>query len=164
MQKKNFYFIAGAILVIVAMGGVYFMLNVKKPSTTSQILVTQKIPSSKDTIKLVTNKSLYIFTDEKGMTLYHDIQDWPKSSKPPYNPYTKCTGECNATWLPFYTDSVKISPPLKAEDFTIFTRQDGKKQVAYRGWPLYYYVGDSKPGDVNGQNIGNVWYAGISPD
>ena len=95
------------------------------------------------------------------MTLYHDIQDWPKQTQAPYSPYSKCTGECSVTWPPFYADSIKISSPLKTEDFTVFTRTDGKKQLAYRGWPLYYYSGDIKAGDVNGQNIGNIWYAGI---
>ena len=39
-----------------------------------------------------------------------------------------------------------------------FTRQDGSTQVAYNGWPLYYFAQDSRPGDANGQNVDNTWF------
>ena len=42
------------------------------------------------------------------------------------------------------------------------TRKDGTTQVTYNGWPLYYYVKDQKPGDVTGQDVGDVWYV-LSP-
>ena len=35
---------------------------------------------------------------------------------------------------------------------------EGGTQVTYGGWPLYYFSGDSAPGDVNGQGQGDVWY------
>ncbi|MGA2417649.1 MAG: hypothetical protein ABSF55_00155 [Candidatus Staskawiczbacteria bacterium] len=166
MQKKNIYLIVIVILFVIFLSGVYAILHIIKPNTTTNNSsgTARQTVSSQDTIRLITYKSLDVFTDAKGMTLYHDIQDWPRNAKPPYNPYTKCTGACSVTWPPFYTDSIKVSPPLKASDFMVFTRPDGKKQVAYRGWPLYYYTGDNKPGDANGQNIGNIWYVGVSPD
>jgi predicted lipoprotein with Yx(FWY)xxD motif len=39
-------------------------------------------------------------------------------------------------------------------------RSDGGKQVTYEGHPLYTYVGDSGPGQANGNNInlnGGLW-------
>ena len=30
-------------------------------------------------------------------------------------------------------------------------------------WPLYTFAGDAAPGDVNGQGVGEVWYA-VAPD
>jgi len=158
MQKKNIYFIVIIILVVIVLGGVYVILHVTKPNTAANNY------SGADTILLTTHGGLYILTDDKGVTLYHDIQDWPTSTKAPYKPYTKCTGACSDTWPAFYAENIKVSPPLKAGDFMMFTRPDGKKQIAYRGWPLYYYTGDIKPGDTNGQEIGNIWYAGISPN
>jgi predicted lipoprotein with Yx(FWY)xxD motif len=38
-------------------------------------------------------------------------------------------------------------------------------QVTYNGHPLYYYVGDTNPGDTNGEQLnqfGGLWYA-VSP-
>jgi predicted lipoprotein with Yx(FWY)xxD motif len=36
-----------------------------------------------------------------------------------------------------------------------FTRtDDGTTQVTYKGLPLYFWKGDTKPGDVTGQGIG----------
>jgi predicted lipoprotein with Yx(FWY)xxD motif len=39
-----------------------------------------------------------------------------------------------------------------------FTKDNGD-QSAYGGKPLYYFAGDAKPGDSNGQGVGNVWFA-----
>lgn len=38
------------------------------------------------------------------------------------------------------------------------TREDGKKQTTFRGYPLYYWAGDKAPGDTKGQGMKNVWY------
>ena len=37
-------------------------------------------------------------------------------------------------------------------------RQDGTSQATYNGRPLYRYGKDTKPGDVNGQNVGGTWF------
>ena len=47
---------------------------------------------------------------------------------------------------------------MKAEDFGTITREDGKKQTTFRGYPLYYWVGDKAAGDTKGQGMGNVWH------
>lgn len=161
MQKKNIYIVAIIILLIIVANSVYFIFTKPSKNNSSQ---TQQTNNSQDTIRLAKIKSLEVLTDSNGATLYHNIQDFPKNTKPPYSPYSKCNDACSVTWPPFYTDSIKISAPLKADDFTVFTRTDGKKQIAWRGWPLYYYTGDTKPGDVNGQNVESIWYAGIAPE
>ena len=43
------------------------------------------------------------------------------------------------------------------ENFSFVTRDDGSKQVAYKGMPLYLWVRDEKPGDTTGEGVGNVW-------
>ena len=40
----------------------------------------------------------------------------------------------------------------------MFTRSDGGKQVAYNGRPLYFFAGDTAPGDTKGQGLNDVWF------
>jgi predicted lipoprotein with Yx(FWY)xxD motif len=39
-----------------------------------------------------------------------------------------------------------------------FTRADGRVQATYNSWPLYYWKDDTKPGDMTGQNVQEVWF------
>lgn len=87
-----------------------------------------------------------ILVDAKGMTLYTFDKDTAGKSA--------CNGECATAW-----------PPLMAEadaapmgDYTVITRDDGAKQWAYQGKPLYTWVKDMKPGDITGDNFKNVWH------
>jgi predicted lipoprotein with Yx(FWY)xxD motif len=86
-----------------------------------------------------------------GMTLY----TFDKDSKNRSN----CEGGCLVAW-PALTadDSTKVSG-----DFGFIMRSDGKKQVAMDGKPLYFYVGDTKPGDVTGDGSGGVWHVVRNP-
>lgn len=43
-------------------------------------------------------------------------------------------------------------------DLGVTTRTDGTKQVTYGGHPLYYYLGDTAPGQTKGQGVGGVWF------
>lgn len=81
-----------------------------------------------------------------GMTLYTFDKDAPGKST--------CNGPCAENW-----------PPLKAAatdqgegNYGIVTRDDGSKQWAYKGKPLYYWVKDAKPGDTTGDGVKDVWH------
>ena len=41
--------------------------------------------------------------------------------------------------------------------YSVITRDDGAKQWAYQGRPLYYWVKDAKPGDRTGDGVNNTW-------
>ena len=92
-------------------------------------------------------------TNMTFFTLYHYLQDKPSSGS------STCNGACANTWPPFYTDNLNVNPELNKNDFTVITRQDGSKQIAYMGWPLYLYTGDKEPYQVNGQGQNDAWYA-----
>jgi predicted lipoprotein with Yx(FWY)xxD motif len=92
-------------------------------------------------------------TDTKGMTLYIFKKDTAGKSA--------CAGECAAKWPLYFREKVAAPAGTKAEDFGTITREDGKKQTIYKGMPLYYFAGDAKPGDTNGQGVKDVWYVAV---
>jgi predicted lipoprotein with Yx(FWY)xxD motif len=95
-----------------------------------------------------------ILVDGKGLALYLFEKD--KGGK------SACDGACAQAWPPLLTNG-KATPGagVKTSLLGTTTRSDGKTQVTYDGWPLYYYAGDKAPGDMNGQNVdafGAEWY------
>ena len=86
-----------------------------------------------------------ILTDNAGMTLYTFDKDAGGKSA--------CNGPCAANWPP-----IMAAADAKPEgDYTIVTRDDGAKQWAYKGKPLYLWVKDQKPGDKTGDGFNGVW-------
>ena len=70
-----------------------------------------------------------------------------------------CADQCLANWPPLVVeDEPTVGDGLDAADFDTITATDGSTQLTFNGWPLYYFAGDSAPGDVNGQGVGDVWY------
>lgn len=81
------------------------------------------------------------------MTLYTFDKDMAGSGK------STCNGPCATNWPPLMaTDTDKPNG-----DFSIVIRDDGKKQWAIKGKPLYYWVKDAKPGDKSGDGVNKVW-------
>jgi len=109
-----------------------------------------------DNVVVAQDSSLgAILTDEAGLTLYFFTKDAFDESV--------CFDGCLASWPVFYRETLQISAELDITDFGTTTRPDGTKQTTYKGWPLYYFAGDSAPGDVNGEDVGKVWYV-AKPD
>ena len=91
-----------------------------------------------------------------GRTLYYFGLDLPGDAS--HAPVSNCTGQsCLPLWPIFHVDSPTLAAGLNATDFGEFVRSDGVKQSTYKGWPLYFYAGDSRAGDTNGDNF-EVWY------
>lgn len=56
---------------------------------------------------------------------------------------------------------MKTGPSVAASALGTTRRSDGTTEVTYHGHPLYYYAGDSRPGEVAGQGLnqfGTKWY------
>jgi len=87
-----------------------------------------------------------VLTDPQGLTLYtFDRDNGGKSA---------CNGACATNWPP-----LMAAPGTNASgSYTIITRDDGGRQWAYRGMPLYRFGKDAKPGDRGGDNFNNVWH------
>jgi len=88
--------------------------------------------------------------DAKGMTLYWFMKDSPGKSA--------CAGPCVEKWPIYFRETVKAGEGLSDGDFGTITREDGKKQSTFRGYPLYYWAGDKAKGDTSGQGVNKVWY------
>jgi predicted lipoprotein with Yx(FWY)xxD motif len=79
---------------------------------------------------------------------------------------SRCYGECASAWPPFLTGGrPRAATGAKSRLIDTSKRRDGKTQVTYRNHPLYYYVGDRKPGQVLCQSVvefGGTWLV-VSP-
>ena len=93
-------------------------------------------------------------TAEDGKTLYMFKNDTVDSGK------STCNAGCVGTWPPFTVDSldeVKADAAVTGK-LALITRDDGTKQVSYKGSPVYYFSGDTKAGDTNGQGFAGKWF------
>jgi predicted lipoprotein with Yx(FWY)xxD motif len=117
-------------------GGVWF---VARPDTAS----TSVVGVSPDASNLIgpTGLSLYLFAnDSDGVS--------------------NCSGQCLTNWpaltVPEGQDPTAVASATGA--LGVITRgDDGTFQVTYNGLPLYYFAGDSLPGETNGDGVGGVW-------
>jgi len=82
----------------------------------------------------------------KGMTLYTFDRDTAGKSS--------CNGQCATNWPPLAADAGATS----SGDWSIVTRDDGSKQWAYKGKPLYNWSKDTNPGDTTGDGVNQVWH------
>ena len=85
--------------------------------------------------------------DSKSMTLYTFDHDTTAGK-------SACNGQCAINWPPLAA-SADAKP---SGDWTVVTRDDGTKQWAYKGKPLYAFHKDAKAGDVTGDGVNNVWH------
>jgi predicted lipoprotein with Yx(FWY)xxD motif len=85
--------------------------------------------------------------DAKGMTLYILDRDTTPGK-------STCNAQCATNWPPLMA-SADAKP---AGAYTVITRDDGGKQWAYKGKPLYFWKDDKKAGDAEGDGRNNVWH------
>jgi len=85
-----------------------------------------------------------VLADAAGRTVYTFDKDEPGKSN--------CTGGCLGAWPAF---TAKPEAVAKGEFGLIVD----SRQWTMNGKPLYYYAGDAKPGDRNGDGQGGVWHA-----
>ena len=87
-----------------------------------------------------------VLTNAAGMTLYTFDKDAGGKSA--------CNGPCAANWPPLMAGG----DAKPAGDWSIVTRDDGAKQWAYKGKPVYLWAKDTKPGDKTGDGFNSVWH------
>ena len=88
-----------------------------------------------------------VLVDAHGMTVYTFDKDVAGSGT------RACTGGCAENWPPVNAGHAAVAAP-----YSTVTRDDGSKQLAYQGKPLYTFVKDKKAGDREGDKKMNVWH------
>mgnify|MGYP001596332928 FL=1 len=126
------------IIVLVLLGG-GLLLSSKKSSVK---LNTGPVVGS-----VVSEEWGEYLTDSKGMTLYGNTFDKDLQSS--------CVDECLKNWKIFEYNNRDLSSFTDGltKNLNVIKRTDGYMQFTYFERPLYYYVGDTKAGDVNGAGL-----------
>lgn len=99
-----------------------------------------------------------VLVGPNGMTLYTFDRDTAGNGK------SVCNGPCATNWPPLLVKESRASgdygvatSAVGGEPYSVVTRDDGSRQLAYKGKPLYYWAKDAKPGDRTGDGFNNVW-------
>lgn len=105
---------------------------------------------------LIAAKSRYgrVLFNGKGRALYAFTRD--RRGKP-----SRCYGDCAAAWPVYYKKGkLRAGKGVKRKLIGSIRRKNGRRQITYRGWPLYYYVHDVGRGQISCQNVssfGGLW-------
>ena len=89
-----------------------------------------------------------VLANAQGLTLYTFDRDATGSGK------SACNGDCAVKWPPHLARQAD----QPRGDYTIVARDDGRRQWAFKGKPLYTWPEDQEPGDKYGDNYNKVWH------
>ena len=146
--------LAGTALTLTACGSSDKATLAPAPAPSPAVEVTATASAaagSSVAVKAATSPLGQILVDPTGRTLYAFTND--------VNAQSTCTGTCAEAWPPLIVDAQwKVAPGLDSGVFSTTTRTDGALQLMAGKYPLYYFSGDAKPGDLNGQASGDVWF------
>jgi predicted lipoprotein with Yx(FWY)xxD motif len=94
-----------------------------------------------------------VLFDGRGFVLYAFTRD--------KNGRSACYGACANAWPVYYARAtLRAGIGIKRSLIGTTKRRDGRRQITYAGRPLYYYVGDTKAGQIRCQNVvefGGTW-------
>jgi predicted lipoprotein with Yx(FWY)xxD motif len=94
-----------------------------------------------------------VLFDGRGFVLYAFTRD--------KNGRSACYGACAKAWPVYYVKgTLRAGTGIKRSLIGTTKRRDGRRQITYAGRPLYYYVGDTKAGQILCQNVvefGGTW-------
>jgi len=94
-----------------------------------------------------------VLFDGRGYVLYAFTHDAKGRSA--------CYGACARAWPVYYAKgALRAGTGVRRSLLGTIRRRDGRRQITYAGRPLYYYVGDTKAGQIRCQNAveyGGTW-------
>ena len=118
---------------------------------------TRRRRGQREAVRVANTSYGRALVDRRGFALYLFTHDRSADST--------CYSACAAAWPP-YVVATRPARGGRANLVGSVRRRDGRLQVTYAGRPLYYYVGDRRPGEVLCQAVseyGGTWYI-VSPD
>ncbi|UII19318.1 COG4315 family predicted lipoprotein [Fulvivirga ligni] len=115
-------------------------------------------PDLKFNVKVINDSAFgNIMVNQKNETIYFFAGDISGASN--------CNGGCADAWPPVTgsIDDLELGTSLSMADFSMITRDGGEKQLAYKGWPLYYFAPDNDgvletSASIAGDGRGGVFY------
>jgi predicted lipoprotein with Yx(FWY)xxD motif len=110
-------------------------------------------PGAEATVLVADSDLGKILTAGNGKTVYLFMPDAQGAPT--------CTSACAQAWPSLIVADAGTVTGGDGVDASLLGTVDhpGKgTQATYNGWPLYFFSGDSAPGDTNGQGQGGVWY------
>ncbi len=120
-------------------------LKINMVSLTTAMLATALLAAC--AAGMPTQVSNGALVGSNGMTLYTFDKDVAGSGK------STCNDQCAKNWPPLNA----VGMDSANGNYTIITRDDGSKQWAFKGKPLYFWSKDKVPGDITGDGFNKVW-------
>jgi len=140
---------APVVSFLTAIAAVVFGVSVATASSGQAVPATA---GGTATLRTTTIGGVSVLTNSSGRTLYWFAPDTPSKSA--------CYGTCAAYWPPVIGNPA-AGPGVTLSKIATIARTDGTIQVTYAGHPLYTYIGDTAPGQANGNDInlnGGFWH------
>ena len=140
---------AAAVSFLTAVAAVVFAVSVATASSGQAVPATA---GGTAMLRTTTIGGVSVLTNSSGRTLYWFAPDTPSKSA--------CYGTCAAYWPPVIGNPA-AGPGVTLSKIATIARTDGTIQVTYAGHPLYTYIGDTAPGQANGNDInlnGGFWH------
>jgi predicted lipoprotein with Yx(FWY)xxD motif len=115
--------------------------------------MSRELPGPAPTLSAKSSRYGKILFDGRGYVLYAFTKDRRGRSA--------CYGACAKAWPVYYKRGALVTGNGVRPGLVGTTKRgNGRPQITYAGRPLYYYVGDSKPGRITCQNVvefGGSW-------
>ena len=107
--------------------------------------------SSAPTLKAGSSSYGKVLFDGRGFVVYGFTRDHGRSA---------CYGACAKAWPPYFAPkgALTVGASVKKSLLGTVKRKNGRRQVTYAGRPLYYYISDTRPGQILCQDV--VEYGG----
>ena len=144
------------LAVVAVLAAAVAIVAIGWTGSASSKAAAQHAANKAATVQTKTLKNLgTILVNSKGRTLYMFVPDHRKK--------VTCKGRCAVVWPPLKLKK-GVKPTAGGAAKKKLLGMDGRV-VTYNRWPLYTYIGDSKPGQANGQAQdlnGGLWYV-LSP-